>query len=95
MASDLPDDLMLVQTRRLPTGEIDGELMALDSAAGDVLGLDVVGTRLWRLAAEPVTLAAMIEWAMHEYEVGREEAAGDIRTFVDQLLDAGLLERTQ
>lgn len=93
MSAELPDDLLLVQTRRLPTGEIDDELMALDSAAGDVLGLDVIGTQLWRLAAEPVTLAAMIDWATAHYEVARDEAAADIRTFVGDLLEAGLLER--
>ena len=95
MADPLPDTLILVQTRRMPTGEIDGELMALDSAAGDVLGLDVIGTQLWGLAKEPVTLAAMIDWALQHYDVARADAERDVRRFVGDLLDAGLLERAQ
>ena len=95
MTSALPADLLLVQTRTMPTGEIDDELMALDSKAGDVLGLDVIGTQLWRLAAEPVALAAMVDWATEHYEVPRDEAEADIRAFVADLLEAGLLERAQ
>lgn len=81
----------VVQNHRLPTGEIDGELLALDSEGGEVLGLDEIGTALWKLAREPIVVGDLVEWTLANYDVERGQAEQDIARFVSELLEAKML----
>lgn len=91
----LSPDTRLVQCDTIPSGEIDGELMALDAKRGEVIGLDPLGTTLWRMAKEPVSVAAMIDWATDHYSVEEEQAFADLTLFLEELIETGLLRRVE
>ncbi|WP_265569353.1 PqqD family protein [Sphingomicrobium nitratireducens] len=93
MSAPLLDDTSrIVQRKTLPSGEIDGELLALDVKRGTCLGLDRVGTDIWRLAAQPITLATLIEKLVEDYDATPDEARADVFPFVAELVEAGLLD---
>lgn len=87
----LEDHVRLVQSATIPHGEIDDELMALDAARGEILGLDPIGTHLWRLAREPITLGDMIRRLADEYDADEPTIRADIVPFLGDLLDCELL----
>ena len=85
------DDTRLVQLSRLPAGEIDGELMALDSQRGEILGLDPVGTAIWSLLAQPMTVAELLDRLVERFDVDLDTARRDVLPFLADLVEAGLI----
>lgn len=88
----LTTESWIQQSSRLPSGEIDDELMALDTSRGEVLGLDRIGTEIWRLAKQPAQVATVLDWIVDQYDVAREAAWKDIEPFLCELIEAGLIE---
>ena len=82
---------LLVRNDALPTGEIDGELVALDLDRGDCFGIDHIGTLIWRMAAAPVRAGAIVDRLVAEHEVERDACRADVFPFLAELADAGLV----
>lgn len=83
----------IVRNEELPTGEIDGELVALDLDRGDCFGLDRVGAAIWGLAAEPRSVGEIAEALVETHDVERSQCVADLLPFIDDMIEAGLLRR--
>ena len=56
------------------------------------LGLDTVGTRMWTVLHEAVSIQAAYEALLAEFEVEPEQLRADLDEFLDKLLEQGLIE---
>ena len=90
MAS-IDESSLIVRNDSIPTGEIDGELVALDLERGDCFGMDRIGTLIWAMAAEPVRAAAIVDRLASEHDVDRDQCRDDVLPFLADLADAGLM----
>lgn len=70
---------------------VDGEMVLLDVDGRELLGLNEVGARIWELADGTRTVAEIAAVVEREFEVGIEEAAADVRSFVDEMVSKGAL----
>src|SRR3954465_5917416 len=61
---------------------------------GVYYGLDPVGARIWSVLREPVTFAQVRETLLREYDVEPETLECDVRSFLEQLEEQGLIEIT-
>jgi len=66
---------------------IRGGVGDLDS----IYSFNSVGSDLWRLLEKQVTLEEMCEWITEHYEVTEEQAFGDIKEFLGDLVGTGLV----
>ena len=82
---------LIVRNEAIPTGEIDGEMVALDLDRGTCFGLDPIGTLIWALAASPVRVGALIDRLAADHEVDRATCRDDVLPFLADLIDAGLV----
>lgn len=82
---------LIVRNDSIPTGEIDGEMVALDLDRGTCFGMDRIGTLIWALAATPVRVEALIDRLAADHEVDRATCAADVLPFLADLNDAGLV----
>jgi hypothetical protein len=73
------------------SAELEGETVILGMHDGVYYGLDLVGSRIWGLAASPATLGSMHATIVAEYDVAPEVAWTDLCAVVRDLLAAGLL----
>jgi hypothetical protein len=73
---------------------MNGEVVILDLKSGIYYGLDAVGARIWTLLEEPVSLDAIRQTIMSEYDVDTETCASDVLSFLTQMHDVGLVEIT-
>lgn len=87
------ENTRVVRNDELPTGEVEGELVALDLERGECFGMDQIGSAVWAIAAEPVTIAQIAESLTERFDVERERCLADIRPFVGDLIAEGLLRR--
>jgi hypothetical protein len=70
-----------------------GESVILHLGSGQYFSLDAVGTRIWQLLEAGRSRDDMLAALLDEYSVTREELEQDIDTFVQTLLDNGLVEK--
>ena len=81
----------IVRNDSIPTGVIDGELVALDLEKGDCFGMDQIGTRIWSLAATPGPISAIVDQLAQEHDVDRSTCSADVIAFVADLARSGLV----
>jgi hypothetical protein len=75
------------------TNQIEDELVALNLETSFYYGVDGVGTQIWRLLIdENLTIAGACAKLQEEYDVDAETCLREVRAFVEQLIDAKLLE---
>ena len=91
--NSIDETTRVVRNETIPTGEVDGELVALDLDRGQCFGMDEIGSAIWSLAAEPVTLGAIVDQLTDRFEVDRERCLTDVEPFVGDLINEGLLRR--
>jgi hypothetical protein len=75
------------------TNQIEDELVALNLETSFYYGVDGIGTQIWRLLIdENMTIAEACAKLLEEYDVDAETCRREVRAFVEQLIDAKLLE---
>ena len=72
--------------------DLAGEAAIVNLNNGVYYGLDPVGARVWNLMREPVTFASVVDSMLAEYQVDRPTLERDLRAFVNQLAEQGLVE---
>lgn len=85
-------DAVIVREESLPTGEIDGELVALDIERGECFGLDSIGADIWRLAEQPVRVGELVERLLATYEVEPGQCLADVQRFLVELAELGMIK---
>lgn len=89
--SNINENSRIVRNDSIPTGVIDGEMVALDLAKGDCFGMDPIGTRIWALAATPGPLSTIVDQLVSEHDVDRATCSADVIAFVADLARSGLV----
>ena len=70
--------------------EMDGESVLLNLETGMYFGLDEVGTRVWRLAADNGSLRAIRERLVEEYDADAPTIERDLLALAEALVSKGL-----
>lgn len=70
--------------------EMDGESVLLNLETGIYFGLDEVGTRVWRLAADNGSLRAVRDRLVEEYDADPAAIERDLLALADALVSKGL-----
>jgi hypothetical protein len=71
--------------------EVSGETVLLDLESEKYFGLDAVGTRIWGMIGEGVSVGAMVDTLLQEYEVERDTLEADVAALLSRLAEAGLI----
>ena len=73
----------------------EGEAVLLHMESEVYFGLDPIGARMWEAIADTGDIEAAASRLVGEFEVERGRLLSDLRQFVAELTDAGLLEVTE
>lgn len=82
----------LVRSTDQVSASVDGEEVVLHLETGVYFGLDGVGARVWELLASPRTLPELVDRITEEYAIDGETCGRDLRRFVAELEERGLVE---
>jgi len=69
-------------------------VVPIRGGAGDlnsIFSFNPIGSDLWNLLEKEVSVDEMTSWVTDHYEVSEQQALGDIREFVSELIGAGLV----
>lgn len=71
--------------------ELEGELILLDPASGEMFSLNATGRSIWR-ALDGRSVAGVVAAIERAYGVAPERAGEDVLALLGRLLEAGLVE---
>ena len=91
-----PDRAKFVRSTAVVSRLIADETLVVPirSGVGDldsIYSLNPVGADLWRMLENEISVEEMCAWVTEHYEVTEEQALGDIREFVGELVETGLV----
>lgn len=74
--------------------QLEGEAVLLNLNSESYFGLDDIGTCMWTRLTESASIEAAYDLLQAEYDVVPEQLQSDLCTFIDKLLEAGLIHVT-
>lgn len=74
------------------SGELDGKVVLLSIENGEYYNMNEVGSRIWALLEQPMTVGALIEGLMAEFDVTQEQCELEVAAFLGQLSKDKLLK---
>lgn len=85
---------LLVQSRAQISTDLGTEAVILNMKTGVYHGLNAVGTRIWNLLAQSMTVNDILNVLLQEYEVEPDRCEHDLLALLQKLADKGLIEVT-
>lgn len=74
------------------SADVDGELVMMSIERGNYYGLSGIGSRIWQLIETPVTVSALCDKLLEEYDVERSVCEVDVLEFLGKLADQELIK---
>lgn len=69
----------------LVISDIDDELVIFDAEQRNYFGLDATGSIIWEKLAQPITVSALLEQLLEQFEVERSVCMRETIAFLRQL----------
>lgn len=86
-------DEVIVQESGYIVSDMDGETVMLGIDSGKYYNLGQIGGSIWSGIHSPITVHELIANLMNEYEVGQKECEEQVLSFLEQLMDEGLIRK--
>ena len=80
------------EENRLLISPLGDETVVMDTDSGDYIGINAVGTSIWNLIQQPVTVQEILQSLISEYEVTEEQCLQEITIFLERLEELKLLK---
>jgi hypothetical protein len=91
MATHDPSTILRLVDVDLDWRSVEGEVLALDFASSEYLGVNRMGAVLWRALAVGVARAGLVEQLVASSGIAVERAERDVARFLEQLRERRLL----
>ena len=88
---ELPPTTVIVRSPDQVSGDLDGKVVLLSIENGEYYNMNEVGSRIWTLLEKPMTVAALIDTLLAEFEVERAMCEREAMAFLKQLQKDKLL----
>lgn len=75
----------VVRSEEFITSTVDNELVMMSLEKGTYYGLDAIGSQIWENIATPITIEALCQKLVAQFEVNPEECQADVLAFLNEL----------
>jgi hypothetical protein len=88
------DSIVVAAPEQIST-QVDDEAALLNLKTGVYYGLDPMGAYIWQMLRAPITVRELQATLEADYQnIDAEIVANDLRVFLEEMLEAGLVEIT-
>lgn len=84
-------DTVIVRNPDLPATPVDDDLVILNVARGQYIGLDDIGREIWGGLAVPTSIHDLCARLSRQFNASVETIAQDVTIFIQELADQGLI----
>jgi hypothetical protein len=82
---------IVLRNPKMVTSNIDDEIVMMSVDNGEYYGLDEIGSRIWALLENPISVQQLISALMDEFEVEEETCHTDTLDFINDLFEKKLI----
>ena len=79
-------DTTITRSSSLLSSNLAGDVVMMDIEQGSYYGLETVAARIWTLTEQPITISALCENLVSEYNIAPEQCQQEVMTFLSELL---------
>jgi hypothetical protein len=88
----IADDTIIRRGDSFLTAGVGDETVMMDSKTGRYLGLDVIGSDIWRRLETPRSFSDLVDALTSDYEADRAVIADDVRKLLAEMAEADLVK---
>jgi coenzyme PQQ synthesis protein D (PqqD) len=92
MTHRISEASVVMRTTNQVCCDMGGESIILNLKSGIYFSVDEVGARIWALIEQPMSIAAIRDAIVAEYDVEPGACERDLRAFIEGMDAAGLIE---
>jgi hypothetical protein len=82
---------LIRRTASVLTAEIDKQIVMMDIESGRYLGLDDIGSVIWKRLETPRTLGDLVDSLVEDYDAERAVIAQDVRELLKEMATQGIV----
>lgn len=82
-----------IRSPDLVSADMDCETVMMSIQKGEYFGIGGVGTRIWELLENPVTLNDIVGIVSTEYDIDEPTCSHDIAIFLQDLIEESLIRK--
>jgi hypothetical protein len=82
---------LIHRTASVLTAEIDKQIVMMDIDSGRYLGLDDIGSVIWKRLETPRTLGDLVDCLVEDYDAERAVIAQDVRELLKEMATQGIV----
>ena len=82
---------LVVRGEGLMSAPIDKEIVILNMAKNNYVGLDDIGRRIWGLLEKPIRVDELCAQLSRDFEATREQIIADVTPFLEELAREGIV----
>ncbi len=86
-----PEDTIVISPHQVSC-RVGDDVVVLGVTESAYFGLKGIGTFLWELIQNPITIRELRDRVLEDYDVSVEQADGDLHKFLAELAEAKLIE---
>lgn len=85
-------DTVISKNNDVVLAELDGKVVMMSIENGQYYGLDEIGSAIWEMIGEPVTVNQIVSGLLTEYDVEQEQCENDVIKFLNRLFRKKLID---
>ncbi len=88
--ADLTPTVIVQRTEGQISSDLDGETVLMSIDSGKYFGMDSVGSRVWALIEQPMSVRGICDILMEEFEVEADQCEREVIEFLRELFAINL-----
>jgi hypothetical protein len=90
-SKSISEDTVIHRTASVLTAEVDKQIVMMDIESGRYLGLDDIGSVIWKRLETPRTLGDLVDSLVEDYDAERAVIAQDVRELLKEMATQGIV----
>ena len=84
-------ETIVERNQEIDASDLDGEKVMIDMDRGNYFMLNPIGSRIWDLINEPISVGRLVSLLREEYDVSEDECLEGVKDFLHELHHSNLL----
>ena len=84
-------ETIVERNHEIDASDLDGEKVMMDMDRGNYFMLNPIGSRIWDLINEPISVRRLVCLLREEYDVSEDECLEGVKDFLHELHHSNLL----
>lgn len=84
-------ETIVERNQEIDASDLDGEKVMMDMDRGNYFMLNPIGSRIWDLINEPISVRRLVSLLREEYDVSEDECLEGVKDFLYELHHSNLL----